>query len=362
MLTSSGHSSGSTTIATHGDESRLAQQLVLELLRPVRRKTRKFRRTRCSPPAMTTAEPQCPRSAAIAQVVQHIWAARTWAGRSYLLRRLQLHVQALPPEHTSKPLGWMVADFVISTRVSAATQYTYATSLRSLLKKTGAASLPLLDLVVTGLGVMANATRPKQAQPASRTQVAFLMRRALALRNDPSRRLAMSLYIAWKTASRWNDVEGLRKENFIEFDHGRRQVVIEWGSLKTNRRQRFKATMFTVIQEDESPYTLVLLQQAVAALNREETLTTKSTDQLRKWMRTFTETSQLGAHSIKRGAADELMEAAAADPPRLDPRLIPLLLKHQDALHEFPASTLRYPSRKVAMARALGTQNATKLL
>jgi hypothetical protein len=310
----------------------------------------------------TTAEPQCPRDAAIAKVVKHIWAASTWAGRSQLLRRLQLHIQALPAEHASKPMGWMVSDFVLSTGASAASMHTYGSSLRSLLRKTGTPSLPLLDLVVTGLGVMANASRPKQAQPASRAQMEFLVSRALALRNDPTWRHAMSLYVAWKTASRWNDVVGLRKENFIAFDHARRQVVIEWGSLKTNRRQRFKATMFTVVQEDVSPHTLRLLEHAVRTLNTEEPLATKSTEQLRKWMRAFPTTRQLGAHSIKRGAADELMEAAAAEPPRLDPRLIPLVLKHQDALHEYPASTLRYPSRKVAMARALGTQNATKLL
>ena len=215
-------------------------------------------------------------------------------------------------------------------------------------------------MTIAGLRVLSNKAVPVQARPATRAQGEFLMRQALSIPSDPTCRLAMTLYVAWKTGSRWSDVSDLRRQNFIHFDHERRQVVVEWGSLKTNRRQRFRATMFTVIQEDQHPQTLRLLETAVRGLARDQLLTTKNTDSFRRWLRSFRETRHLGAHSIKRGVADELMDAAAEG--RLDVRLIPLVLKHQDALHEFPAATLRYAQRKVAVARALRTQDATKLL
>jgi hypothetical protein len=68
----------------------------------------------------------------------------------------------------------------------------------------------------------------------------------------------------------------------------------------------------------------------------------------------------LTAHSPKRGAVGVLVEAAMQG--QLDPRLIPLVAKHKDQLHDFPVATLRYAPNKVQLARMLGTQNATRIL
>ena len=46
----------------------------------------------------------------------------------------------------------------------------------------------------------------------------------------------------------------------------------------------------------------------------------------------------------------------------LDVRLIPIMAKHKDDLHSFPATTLRYAPNKVHLAKMLGTQSATRLL
>ena len=69
---------------------------------------------------------------------------------------------------------------------------------------------------------------------------------------------------------------------------------------------------------------------------------------------------QLTAHSFKRGAVDYLLKAA--EQGILDPRLIPLVAKHQDHLHDFPSSTLRYTSNPQSFARVLGTGQASMLL
>jgi hypothetical protein len=71
-------------------------------------------------------------------------------------------------------------------------------------------------------------------------------------------------------------------------------------------------------------------------------------------------TQRLTAHSIKRGALDVLLNAACTS--KLDPRLIALVAKHKDQLHEFTAATIRYLANKDNLARMLGTQKATKWL
>ena len=149
--------------------------------------------------------PEDARTASIMQVIKHIWATRTWGDRANLLRRLQQHCVGLPPHLASMPLGWKVADFVISTGTKHSTMHNYASGLRSVLRRIGVDPMPLLDLTVSGLGVLANQAKPKQATPATKAQIQFLVVEALSLPNDPTHRLAMTIYIAWKTASRWDD-------------------------------------------------------------------------------------------------------------------------------------------------------------
>ena len=171
----------------------------------------------------------------------------------------------------------------------------------------------------------------------------------------------MLLWLAWKTASRWGDLQDLRKENFL-FDLPNNQVVIRWGKLKTNRRRRFAPTGLTVIQEDFHPeMTLSLLQRLVSRLRPGETLAgTWTTRAFRSWMQSIPEAAHLTAHSIKRGAIDRLFELAAQG--LVDVRLIPLVAKHKDNLRQFPPSTIGYASCTINIARSLGSQNATKLL
>lgn len=289
-----------------------------------------------------------------------MWASSTWTERGRLLRRAEAHFAALPPEHQHKPLGWKLADFVLSTGTGSSTMYTYAKALRSTCHKVGAERMPLLDLVITGLSADSNMAEPEQARPITPAELNFLGEQAW--RHDPTGRLALSLWLAWKTASRWADVAALSKKHFLEIDVTRRQVVVQWGDLKTNRFKRFQATGLTVIElnEDEPPETLRCLQDLLRPLSPETIFCPMTTSQFRHWMQSFPRTRHLSAHSIKRGAIDQLITAAAAG--KLDARLIPLVAKHQDQLHQFPSSTLRYGSRLPDLARALGTQNATRHL
>jgi integrase len=286
-----------------------------------------------------------------------MWAANTWDARRHLLQRFWDHVRATP-SLWQMPLGFQMSAFITaSTTTKASTKHSYAKTLRAVAHKVGQ-QVPVLDLLVAGLAVKANSEDPVQAVPATREQMTAAMARAW--RTDPSGRLAMSLYIAWKTASRWSDVCSLRKAHFIEFDLRRHQVVIEWGTIKTNRRERYRPTAYTVVQEDRYPLMLQQLQRVVNDLQPEQHLSPKTTAQIRAWFAADPITSRLTAHSIKRGALDVLLNVACQS--KLDPRLIALLAKHKDTLHEFPAATIRYLANKGNLARMLGTQKATKWL
>jgi hypothetical protein len=104
-----------------------------------------------------------------------------------------------------------------------------------------------------------------------------------------------------------------------------------------------------------------LLQRVLRKLKKEQPLTTTTTEQLRRFMRSLETTQSLTAHSIKRGAISVLVDAALEQ--RLhDPRLISLIAKHKDSLHSFPTATLRYVTDKVKLALILGTQHCTRLL
>ena len=123
------------------------------------------------------------------------------------------------------------------------------------------------------------------------------------------------------------------------------------GDLKTNRRQRFKTYSLTVVRELNDRPLLLRLQQVVAQLRPNTTLAPFSTQQLRRWLTKTLPRELYTAHSIKRGAVDALV--AAAIQGQLDPRMIPLIAKHKDELHQFP---------RVNLARLLGTAQATQLL
>ena len=256
------------------------------------------------------------------------------------------------------PIGIQMTSFVTATRTSASTQYTYAKTLRALAHRLGSTSTPVLDMVISGLRVSSNATPPEQAVPATPQQMQILM--GHAWQHDSSGKFPLALWIMWKTASRADDMRGLTKKSILLVDNNNNQVVIEWGDLKTNRQQRYRNYSLTVLQEDTHPATLNILQGVLRRMKADDKLFVMSTTTFRRWMQSFPQTRSLTAHSIKRGAINILAQHAAEG--RFDPRLLAVVAKHQDPLHAFPSTTLRYVTDKIAMARMMRTQDATRWL
>jgi hypothetical protein len=292
-----------------------------------------------------------------ATIIQQLWTTKVWSSRASLLLRLRTFSEQHRLSHL--PLGVQAAAFISSLqRIKQSTMKQYASGLSSTLSRLGHQT-PMLDLLRSALSASGSTIPTRQAPPASVLQVFVLVNAALRAGSD---RLAVGLFLCWKTASRWDDVHHLRKESFLLLTP--RRIIIAWGATKSNRRQAFRPDSWTVVDEPDPSraWMMELCLRTIAALRPEQLLLESfTTDKVRKLMRQQTATAELTAHSIKRGAINVLI-AAAVEGRLRDPRLIPLLAKHKDALHWFPQTTLGYVDDKVQLALMLGTQHATMLL
>jgi hypothetical protein len=257
------------------------------------------------------------------------------------------------------PLGMQALAWVSSrTDLLPSTRLGYASALRSTARRMQITT-PALDLYTAALAADGATTPTRQAVPATRDQVRALVQWALQERRDP--RLATAVYLLHKTASRWDDMVHLRRKSMLAYNPERRQLVIQWARTKTNRAERKTVHTWTVVQEEFFSDMLELAANTINALPTPESfLTDLSTLQFVRLIQQCPQCKDLTAHSFKRGAADLLWRAAAED--RLEPRLIPLLLKHKWAMHDFPSSSVGYNPNHVQTALAMGTQQATRLL
>jgi hypothetical protein len=270
-----------------------------------------------------------------AEAIQHLWARSTWETRAYLWRRVAEFARRERIEDL--PLGMQAVAMIANLpNVTNATRLTYASSIRGIARRLELQT-PLLNVYASSLAA-AGGGIPTQAVPATAEQVKLLIEATM----PRSPNIAVAIYLAYKTASRWDDIRHLQRRALLEFDPKRRQIVLEWGSLKTNRNNRwFTVHGWTVVQEDRFPEMLRLAVETFSALPTPEShLCELTTPQLVRLIQRHPQCKELTAHSFKRGAADVLWRAAAER--RLDVRLLPLLLKHKDALHDFPNSSLRY--------------------
>lgn len=291
-----------------------------------------------------------------------IWAKRTWAERA----RLWNHVQEFASTNgiTSLPFGAQAIAFIANNRnLQPTSRYTYAKQLRALAAAL-AIETPLLDLYCKGLAASgaADPEAAQQAVPATQAQVDALIDAGLtAFNGNP--RIPTLLYLAFKCAARIDDLLHLTKESLLPPSDklGANQIVIEWGRTKTNRRNERRVHSWTVVEENRIPARLRMVQQAFASLRPGEPLCMLTTQQLVRLVQRHPQCRDLTGHSFKRGAADHLFQLAASGVIE-DPRLIVTLLKHQDALQDFPRTTLRYVQDKTSLALTFKSQLVTRHL
>lgn len=282
--------------------------------------------------------------------MRYIWAESTWASRVNLVDRFNKFCADNSILDPLQCLDWAITTFVESTGTAPSTRLTYSKQLGALYHRLGHVT-PVLQMYQSSLRNSGALIPQHQAEPATQQQVEFLLKRA-ARDEDP--RLVAAIFLAWKTASRWDEISRIIGASILLANS--QEIVIEWlDRTKSTRGDPFRATSWTVVRHDSS---MASVAATLSELADDETLTDLSTEQMVRHLRRYPETEQLTAHSFKRGVVDILFEKAAN--LELDGRtLVPLLAKHKSVLTDMPSVTLRYGSNRVAIARTLGTQEAT---
>lgn len=161
----------------------------------------------------------------------------------------------------------------------------------------------------------------------------------------------LAVLLAWKSASRWDEIHRLTKSNFIFISET--EIIIDWFvNTKASRTDPFRCSRFTVIAGQFTAE----IYHALQRLHSTAPVTLMSTTQMAKVLKSV---GQFSAHSFKAGAIDVLTRFMK--PGLENEMLLARLAKHKHPL-DLPHTSNRYPRDPVTFARFLGTQNATILL
>ena len=282
-------------------------------------------------------------------IVEHLWADSTLADRQALWARFSAWAarNGEPADADAAVL------FVAVTGVSIQTQLTYAKALSGTMLRLGMENQPLKTFAAVLRA--AGAEIPiAPAVPIPRETLYAFVQHVLTLRMHD---VALAVLLAWKTASRWGDVRRLRRDQFIVVEEDR--VVIDWQQVPKGWRGKTRhPSQLVVVRGDATLaiYRLLMSRGDFAAL------TTTTTADFRRLLRSHPPTARYSAHSIKRGAADFLLQLRATGVllPADDER-VGRLLKHR-AHCALPPQTLGYVSNRVALAEALETGLVTRHL
>jgi integrase len=283
------------------------------------------------------------------ELVGAIWADNTWNQRQHLWSRFQLYCkrEELVTNATSAVI------FVLACNgAEVQGQLNYAKTLASVFRHLGLDNRELVTMAKSLEG--AGGTVPQhQAERVTKERLwlwAGLPGIEVAVK--------IAVMLAWKTASRWDEISNLTASHFIKI--ATEEIIIDWDRLPKGRRNNpYKPSRFTVVVGANTEELCNLLLDNLDHTGKQIlcSLTTSALDN--RWRRSEL-MAGFSAHSIKRGALSELIDQASQD-STIDAVKISLLAKHEH-VYTLAASTIRYGADPIAMARLMGTQHVTKLL
>ncbi len=280
-------------------------------------------------------------------LVKSAWADSTVKSRQWLYRRFiawtQLHGVPANPDTACL--------FVVATGIKVQGMHTYSKMMSAIYRHLGEDNRPLktLTAVLRGAG---GAIPDSQALPISKE---LLMQWAS---KQQDKMLCLTAWVAWKTASRWDDVCYLPHHHFVLVQND--EVIVDWHAQPKGRRSNpFCRSKLAVIKGPLTSKIAKGLRAAGNFQNLSPWTGNKLNDEWKKdaRMRGYT------GHSIKRGATDHLLRAKAAGAP-FPPALISRLTKHRNDADEpdIAEMTILYASDSVALARVLRTGEVTPFL
>ncbi|MEK6619075.1 MAG: hypothetical protein AABY90_10315, partial [Nitrospirota bacterium] len=205
-------------------------------------------------------------------------------------------------QHRLKPTDESAVLFILAIpRLAPQGQLAYAKQMAGTFRRMAWPRDQLLA-VASALAADGAAVPVTQAQPLNKEA----LRRWLETVHDE--RVRASAMVAWKTASRWGDILGLHRSNFISVQP--EEVIVAWGtSPKGWRSNPYHPSMYTVI---EGEWTSEICD-AVTRLPEGQPLCPWSTATLDWQLKRNPVMSEFSGHSFKKGAASHIVEVVTRD-------------------------------------------------
>lgn len=312
------------------------------------------------PPKLPPPQPVPQLRARFTEQLRALWAASTLSGYRSLWRRFTAWAarERLSPLDDESAALFLVA----MPDVSQQSRLKYARTLRALFRRFG---LPTqhLELLASALTASGAARPLKQARPMSPEQLVQALRLFPPAERD-------ALEVAWASAARWDDMRKLRLSDVLSATAA--EVILHFAATKANRAEDVRPQDLVVICGPRLPAArrlIAAMEARHAQLCRQKRLVGKAATKARESIAATLLSTRaaakllrplgLSAHSIKRGAMTRLTELAAQR--KLPLRLLGVMARHADTV-PLPKSTVRYLGNPPALARAVGTARATRLL
>lgn len=318
------------------------------------------RHTAAAAKSTTTSTPDSDQALASAQsardVISRLWAANTMMRRARLIEDWHEWVR----NRSKMTLDWSLVTFIESKSIGLVSKATYARELATMLNRFNIET-PILRMYLSGLNKIGALVPLHQARPLTPEHLGVAMK---LLQNDPSRlQLRVGLFLAWKTASRWDEVARLRRSSIHKITDT--DLTIWWSAgTKTTGAEPYAARAIAVCRH--LPALPKFLTQYLSTLRADDYVVQVSTDRASAWMRdnipVKDNEDHFTASSIKRGAVTHLVRHAAAG--SIDLQVVSRMAKHKHQLDEISPTTLRYVAQDCIdeLAHALRTQEASVLL
>lgn len=271
------------------------------------------------------------------------YARTTWKRRALLDRewqRFKLETHQEPTSTTAvRFFSWL------STNLLDTSLHTYVTTFLAMHPELKTTETKTYLRAIKKMGGL----RPSSEVPGLTKEEAYKVMHAC----PPP--LQLIFFIAWKTASRWADVRALRPQDIVQVAPN--QAAILFPCTKATWVRPFRPDLFVhLIHKSDITYLLKQVQN----LNPGRPIVNVSTQQITTLMRKVLKKKNVSSRSIKKGAADTLMTAAAQGALPVD--VVGRLLKHAKTPQLLHDTSCRYTTNKAMLAVALGSGQATKLL
>lgn len=277
----------------------------------------------------------------VASSLQAVWAPSTLRQRQGLWQRfeawLRFHGRTMTDHNATL--------FVETTAAEVQGKHQYAKTLMAVLNRMRIPT-EMLSMYAAGLRAQGALVPQQQSAPISRSQLTAMM-------TQVAPRLQAAMALAWKTASRWDEIHNLQGCNFVLISP--QEIIIDWARItKMTRSNPYRASKYTVVIGDLT----ATIAATIRGILPNESLTTVDAAQMERFLLQSLGPGY-GAQSFKHGAMNVLAQAAANG--LLETHLLALVAKHKMTT-ELSAMTVRYIQDRAAAARALGTSRATTLL